>query len=173
MPIRGTVRDVGLFDFLRGKPDEDPILGGFNAEPTGLEVTPVEGGAWTQTSSSHLAASAASAGAGGAPIDPMEMTRILQEAGGDPDKLREQLRGMFPGAQIDVQQSSAQVGGEPDLSQIMQTFFGDAQMPPLAAGGAAGPADDPIAQIERLAELHQRGALTDAEFAAAKAKLLG
>jgi len=166
MPIRGTVRDVGLFDFLRGKPDEDPILGGFNAEPSGLEVTPVEGGAWTQTPS-------ASAGMGGPPIDPMEMTRILQEAGGDPDKLREQLRGMFPGAQIDVQQSSAQVGGEPDLSQIMQTFFGDAQMPPLAAGGAAGPADDPIAQIERLAELHQRGALTDAEFAAAKAKLLG
>ena len=39
---------------------------------------------------------------------------------------------------------------------------------PLPAAAA-----DPIAQIERLAELHRSGALTDAEFAAAKAKLLG
>lgn len=33
--------------------------------------------------------------------------------------------------------------------------------------------DDVIAQIERLAALHQSGALTDEEFAAAKKKLLG
>ncbi len=39
---------------------------------------------------------------------------------------------------------------------------------------AAAPAtDDVIAQIEKLAALHQSGALTDEEFAAAKKKLLG
>ena len=38
----GSVRAVGLFDFLRGKPDEDPILGNRTQEPTGLEVTPVD-----------------------------------------------------------------------------------------------------------------------------------
>ena len=35
------------------------------------------------------------------------------------------------------------------------------------------PQDDVIAQIEKLSALHQSGALTDEEFAAAKAKLLG
>jgi Short C-terminal domain len=33
--------------------------------------------------------------------------------------------------------------------------------------------DDPTAQIEKLASLHASGALTDEEFAAAKAKILG
>ena len=32
---------------------------------------------------------------------------------------------------------------------------------------------DPIAQLERLAALHASGALSDEEFAAAKARLLG
>ena len=40
--------------------------------------------------------------------------------------------------------------------------------PPQANGG-----DDQIAQLERLAQLHQQGALTDEEFAGQKAKLLG
>jgi hypothetical protein len=36
------------------------------------------------------------------------------------------------------------------------------------------PAEDPTtAQIERLAELHAQGILSDEEFAAAKAKALG
>ena len=39
---------------------------------------------------------------------------------------------------------------------------------------AAAPAGgDPIAELERLAQLKQQGILTDEEFAAAKAKLLG
>lgn len=33
--------------------------------------------------------------------------------------------------------------------------------------------DDTIAQVEKLSSLHQAGALTDEEFAAAKARLLG
>jgi hypothetical protein len=43
-----------------------------------------------------------------------------------------------------------------------------------AAPAAAAPAAaDPIAELERLAQLKQQGILSDEEFAAAKAKLLG
>ena len=38
---------------------------------------------------------------------------------------------------------------------------------------AAPPEEDATAQIEKLAQLHASGALTDEEFAAAKAKILG
>ena len=42
------------------------------------------------------------------------------------------------------------------------------------APGAAAPASSAtIDQLKQLSELHQQGVLTDAEFAAAKAKLLG
>jgi putative oligomerization/nucleic acid binding protein len=41
------------------------------------------------------------------------------------------------------------------------------------AGGGAGPGGDPLALIERLAELHAKGILTAEEFAAKKAELLG
>lgn len=48
---------------------------------------------------------------------------------------------------------------------------------PAAAPAAAAPAPpagaDPIAQLERLGELRDKGVLTDEEFAAQKAKLLG
>jgi Short C-terminal domain len=47
----------------------------------------------------------------------------------------------------------------------------DAPAPPAAP--TAAPAGDPTAELERLAQLHQSGALTDDEFAAAKAKVLG
>jgi membrane protease subunit (stomatin/prohibitin family) len=37
----------------------------------------------------------------------------------------------------------------------------------------APPADDKTAELQNLAQLHTQGVLTDEEFAAAKAKLLG
>ena len=37
----------------------------------------------------------------------------------------------------------------------------------------AAPADDPNAELQNLANLHAQGVLTDEEFAAAKAKILG
>ena len=47
-----------------------------------------------------------------------------------------------------------------------------AQQPPQAP--PAPPAeDDDMAQLQNLAQLHSQGVLTDEEFAAAKAKLLG
>ena len=134
---------MGLFDLFRSKPDEDPILGNRGQQPTGLEVTPVE--------------------QGGGGMDPGELVRQLQAAGGNPDELVGRLRQMFPDAQISVSESSVDASSNPDAA---------AQM--LSSLGFAGtPSADPIAQLERLAALRESGALTDAEFAAAKAKLLG
>jgi hypothetical protein len=44
--------------------------------------------------------------------------------------------------------------------------------PPQAAPAAPGE-DDTLAQLQKLGELHASGVLTDEEFAAQKAKLLG
>jgi Short C-terminal domain len=40
-------------------------------------------------------------------------------------------------------------------------------------GASAPPPADPADQVEHLSQLHASGALTDDEFAAAKAKVLG
>jgi hypothetical protein len=45
--------------------------------------------------------------------------------------------------------------------------------PPAAAPAAAPAGDDLVTKIQELAQLHQQGILTDAEFAAAKQRLLG
>jgi Short C-terminal domain len=42
-----------------------------------------------------------------------------------------------------------------------------------AAQAPAAPAADPNAELQNLANLHTQGVLTDEEFAAAKAKILG
>lgn len=44
---------------------------------------------------------------------------------------------------------------------------------PAAPAAPVSGGDDLLAQIERLGQLHASGVLSDAEFAAAKAKLLG
>ena len=49
--------------------------------------------------------------------------------------------------------------------------YGYEQEPAPAA--AAAPAADPIAQLKQLGELRDQGILTEEEFAAQKAKLLG
>jgi hypothetical protein len=50
--------------------------------------------------------------------------------------------------------------------------YGGYQEPPPPPAPAA-PAADPIEQLKQLGALHQQGILTDEEFAAQKAKLLG
>ena len=47
------------------------------------------------------------------------------------------------------------------------------QAPPPAPAAAAPAGDDLIAKLQQLAEMKSAGLLDDAEFAAAKAKLLG
>jgi hypothetical protein len=45
--------------------------------------------------------------------------------------------------------------------------------PPAAPQAAAPPPPDPIEQLKELGQLREQGILTDEEFAAQKAKLLG
>ena len=54
--------------------------------------------------------------------------------------------------------------------EAMQAAPAPAQAP---APAAAAPGDDLMAQLQQLASMHQAGILTEAEFTAAKAKLLG
>jgi Short C-terminal domain len=47
------------------------------------------------------------------------------------------------------------------------------QAPPAYEQGPPPAAADPIQQLKELGQLHEQGVLTDEEFAAQKAKLLG
>jgi hypothetical protein len=49
----------------------------------------------------------------------------------------------------------------------------DQPPPPPPSAPAAGPAPDLIEQLKQLGALHEQGVLTDEEFAAQKAKVLG
>jgi hypothetical protein len=53
----------------------------------------------------------------------------------------------------------------------MQAQQAQQAMGPAAGGGGGG--DDMMAKLQQLASLHDSGVLSDEEFAAAKAKLLG
>ena len=66
-----------------------------------------------------------------------------------------------------VQRRQAAKYDEQDAQQYAQ------QAPPPPAAVAAPAEDDATAQLQNLAQLHQQGVLTDEEFAAAKAKILG
>ncbi len=50
---------------------------------------------------------------------------------------------------------------------------GDDETPPAASAPPAGDEDSRLGRLERLAELHQKGVLTDEEFAAEKSRVLG
>ena len=73
------------------------------------------------------------------------------------------------------QQAKSQQAAEAQASaQQQQQAAADqaaASAPPPPPPAAAG--EDPVAQLERLAALKQQGILTDAEFEAQKAKILG
>ena len=79
--------------------------------------------------------------------DAAQPANVAAEVNGASDDLVEHLRTAFPGAEITVSPHN------PKLSDL--------------TGG------DPVERLERLAALHASGALTDEEFAAAKARLLG
>ena len=66
-----------------------------------------------------------------------------------------------------VQRRQAAKYDEQDQQQDAQEQQQDAQQAPPA------PEDDSTAQLQNLAALHTQGVLTDEEFAAAKAKILG
>jgi hypothetical protein len=69
-----------------------------------------------------------------------------------------------------------QEGQEEDAAaqdSAYQQGLDDAQVAAAPAPAPAASAPDPIAQLTQLGQLHEQGVLTDAEFAAQKAKILG
>jgi hypothetical protein len=60
-----------------------------------------------------------------------------------------------------------------DQAQAYQQQQASQQYAPPPAPEAAPPQEDQGAQLQNLAQLHEQGVLTDEEFAAAKAKILG
>ena len=58
-------------------------------------------------------------------------------------------------------------------AQEQQQYEQQPQQPQQYAPEAPAPEDDSTAQLQNLAALHTQGVLTDEEFAAAKAKILG
>jgi hypothetical protein len=72
--------------------------------------------------------------------------------------------------------TASAVSGRVQRNQQQKYAAQDAAAAQAAAPAAAAPAasdEDPMAQVQKLAELHKQGILTDEEFAAAKAKALG
>jgi Short C-terminal domain len=67
-----------------------------------------------------------------------------------------------------VSRRQADRWGQQDAAAYGQPAPGYAEPPP-----AAPAAPDPIEQLKELGQLHAQGILTDEEFAAQKAKLLG
>jgi hypothetical protein len=61
--------------------------------------------------------------------------------------------------------------------QLQQSFAATRRVPPYVPASDASvpvvPGRDPIADLKELGQLHADGVLTDAEFATAKAKVLG
>jgi membrane protease subunit (stomatin/prohibitin family) len=70
------------------------------------------------------------------------------------------MAGVAVGRHAASQQAAAQ--------QQQQAQAQQAQAPPAAA-----PTKDVTAELQKMADLHKSGVLTDEEFAAAKKKLLG
>jgi len=78
------------------------------------------------------------------------------------------VAGMKMGQAQAQQQAQAQAQQQAAVEQAKQQ--GAAQA--MAAAPAAAPAKDVTVELQKLADLHKSGVLTDEEFAAAKKKLL-
>ncbi len=71
------------------------------------------------------------------------------------------------------QQAKAQQKAEAQAYEQQQAMAAAPPPPGTPAPAAAGPTPDTIEQLKQLGELHAQGILTDEEFAAQKARLLG
>ena len=81
-------------------------------------------------------------------------------------------QGQAEAAQAQQDQQMAEMQQQLEAMQAQQAAAATAA-PAAEAAAPAGAGDDMMAQLNQLAQLHSAGVLDDAEFAAAKAKLLG
>ncbi len=81
---------------------------------------------------------------------------------------QEKAQGQYEQQQYEAQQQQAQMDAAAQQAVAQQQAAAPAAPAAPAAGGV-----DIVAELQKLAGLHQQGILSDDEFAAAKAKLLG
>lgn len=81
---------------------------------------------------------------------------------------QEKAQSQYEQQQYEAQQQQAQMNAAAQQAVAQQ----QAAAPAAAAAPGAGGVDI-VAELQKLAGLHQQGILSDEEFAAAKAKLLG
>jgi len=81
------------------------------------------------------------------------------------------VAGMKMGQNQAKQQAAAQQQQQAAVEQAKQQ--GAAEAMAAAPAAAAAPTKDVTAELQKLADLHKSGVLTDEEFTAAKKKLLG
>jgi hypothetical protein len=83
---------------------------------------------------------------------------------------RQERRWAQKDAQEQQQYEDQQQQQQPPPQYAQQQYAPPPPAPPAAAPAGGG---DLVAQLKQLGELHTQGAITDEEFTAAKAKLLG
>ena len=86
---------------------------------------------------------------------------------------RVQRRQMSRAQQEAYEQQQQYAAQQPQYAPVEQAAPPPPPPPPPAPAAPAMGTDDMIAQLQKLGELRQQGILTDEEFAAQKAKLLG
>jgi hypothetical protein len=80
-------------------------------------------------------------------------------------------QGQARGRRTDATSSSG--AGDPELAELLAMEAAEAARAPREpAADAQAAAADPVKRLQALADLHDRGALTDAEFALAKSRIL-
>ena len=84
---------------------------------------------------------------------------------------QEKAQGQYEQQQYEAQQQQAAMDASAQQAVAAQQAAAAQAAPAPAAAPAAG--TDIVAELQKLGALHDQGILTDGEFAAAKAKLLG
>jgi hypothetical protein len=86
---------------------------------------------------------------------------------------RSRRRGLVVGAAVGHHMATKSAERQQGSAEEYEEPAQAAPPPPPAPAAVVPPPADPADQIEHLAQLHTSGALSDDEFAAAKAKILG
>jgi hypothetical protein len=89
---------------------------------------------------------------------------------GAEDPVVEQIRRAFPDADVTVAHQTVELVGDGEEADELRAALEAAG---FATIGEADEGNDPATQLERLTALHRQGVLTDAEFSAAKGRVIG
>jgi Short C-terminal domain len=145
--VRANMNAAEVMSAVSGTPEDRQLI---------TLYLPLDG-----SKSKYLAAAANIQAAAGAQGQPTRFQIAKDEAS---NALAKELIGDQP-AMPNVQIGGVDMG---QMAAMQQQAMAGMQMP-----GQAAPAGDSTAQLEKLAQLHASGALTDEEFAAEKAKIIG